>query len=480
NDKKMTALKVFSESLRFLKDDALKTINANKAGLPFAASDFTWVLTVPANCDESAKQFMREAAIQAGIITEGDDKKLVITLEPEAASVWCKKLPADGFITQNHIAKSLDQTPGTQYVIADCGGGTIDITVHKVLKGGALKELHKASGNDLRGRTVDRKFKKFLREIFFHGVWDEYEEKYPSEVQKMMYTFTNLKQVDEDVEIQCPDSLGELAEKKKDIEKFFESTEGASWDEGSIIISREKLITFFDEILQGITKSLREILNKNLNIGFILTVGGLAESQIVRELINEQFSEYKILCPARPQEAILRGAVLYPCVNIIVTFQLFQFMKGCLVGLRFAKCSFNSNPSWIFFNLKRPWKKHLPIAFVLQHTKLYSNYLAKYSCFPFPGFATDLLFCNYLRKRSLEELCFTHVMIRGVEEVISLKVLLHYTKRNKEHKVELKVKFGSTEMTATAADHKTKELIKTAYIFDTATLYSYKNNLWVK
>lgn len=49
-------------------------------------------------------------------------------------------------------------------------GGTIDITVHEVLHGGALKELHKASGNDLGGQTVDRKFKEFLREIFSHGV----------------------------------------------------------------------------------------------------------------------------------------------------------------------------------------------------------------------------------------------------------------------------------------------------------------------
>ncbi|XP_014833369.1 PREDICTED: heat shock 70 kDa protein 12A-like [Poecilia mexicana] len=320
NGEEMTALKVFSESLRFLKDDALKTISANNAGSPFTASNFTWVLTVPAICDESAKRFMKEAAIQAEIITEGYNK-LIFALEPEAASVWCKKLPADGFITQNHIAKSLDQTPGTQYLIVDCGGGTIDITVHKVVEGGALEELQKASGNDLRGRTVDRKFKKFLREIFSDGVWDEYELKYPNEVQRMMYEFTRLKQVDENVEIQCPDSLGELAEQKKDIEKFFESVEGALWDEGYIVISREKLKTFFDKILQGISQSIREILNKNLNIDFILTVGGLAESQIVRELINEEFSEeYKILCPARPQEAILRGAVLYPCGENVERF----------------------------------------------------------------------------------------------------------------------------------------------------------------
>ncbi|XP_032424336.1 heat shock 70 kDa protein 12A-like isoform X3 [Xiphophorus hellerii] len=310
NDKEMTALKVFSESLRFLKDDALKTINSKVPGQNFTPSDFTWVLTVPAIWDESAKQFMREAATQAGIVTEGTEDKLMIALEPEAASVWCKKLPSDGFITQNHNSGSLDQTPGTQYIIVDCGGGTIDITVHEVLEGGALKELHKASGNNIGGQTVERKFKKFLKDIFCDGVWDEYEENHPSEVQKIMYDFISVKHVDEDFEIQCTDNLGQIIEKKEDLETYFESVQGVSWDEGTIIISREKLRSFYDESLQGITKSLKEILKENQNIGYILIVGGFAESQILRQHINEQLSEeFKILCPVRPQEAILKGAV---------------------------------------------------------------------------------------------------------------------------------------------------------------------------
>lgn len=59
----MTALKVFTESLKYLKEDALRTISTTtkRELLP---SDFTWVLTVPAIWDSSAKQFMREAAIQ--------------------------------------------------------------------------------------------------------------------------------------------------------------------------------------------------------------------------------------------------------------------------------------------------------------------------------------------------------------------------------------------------------------------------------
>jgi len=116
-------------------------------------------------------------------------------------------------------------------------GGTIDITVHEVQGGGALKELDKASGNDQGGQNVDRKFKEFLKEIFCDGVWDEYEKKHPSEVQKIMYDFTIFKRKDDDVEFSCPYNLGQLAQKKKEIEKLFEPVQGATWNEGSIKIS---------------------------------------------------------------------------------------------------------------------------------------------------------------------------------------------------------------------------------------------------
>lgn len=64
NGKEMKALKVFTAALRYMKEDALNTISKNTAGRRFIASDFTWVLTVPAIWTPSAKQFMREAATQ--------------------------------------------------------------------------------------------------------------------------------------------------------------------------------------------------------------------------------------------------------------------------------------------------------------------------------------------------------------------------------------------------------------------------------
>ncbi|RXN15273.1 heat shock 70 kDa 12A-like protein [Labeo rohita] len=88
NGAQMKAMTVFSESLRFLKDHALSKIAENTSGKKFIASDATWVLTVPAIWKAAAKQFMREAATEAGLVTESDPERLLIALEPEAASVF--------------------------------------------------------------------------------------------------------------------------------------------------------------------------------------------------------------------------------------------------------------------------------------------------------------------------------------------------------------------------------------------------------
>ncbi|XP_014880888.1 heat shock 70 kDa protein 12A-like isoform X3 [Poecilia latipinna] len=111
NRKLMSTQKVFTEVLRFLKDDALKTIKDPEGG-EFTASDFTWVLTVPKSLTDFRKQFIIESAVQAGLVTDATKDKLMFVLESEAALTWCLKLQPDGFITQNHSRDSQDQPAG--------------------------------------------------------------------------------------------------------------------------------------------------------------------------------------------------------------------------------------------------------------------------------------------------------------------------------------------------------------------------------
>ena len=57
--------------------------------------DINWVLIVPAIRSDAAKQFMREAAAEAGI----PGSQLMLALEPEAASILCKHTPSERMVT---------------------------------------------------------------------------------------------------------------------------------------------------------------------------------------------------------------------------------------------------------------------------------------------------------------------------------------------------------------------------------------------
>ncbi|NXD49629.1 HS12B protein, partial [Corvus moneduloides] len=92
NGKVLPALTVFSKSLRYLKEHALNTIQEASFQTVYDQEEITWVLTVPAIWSAAAKQFMRLAAKEAGIISGMLSEKLIIALEPEAASLWCKQL----------------------------------------------------------------------------------------------------------------------------------------------------------------------------------------------------------------------------------------------------------------------------------------------------------------------------------------------------------------------------------------------------
>jgi len=56
----MNAMKVFSESIKYLKDHFVGEMESFK----LVETDIHWVLTVPAIWKDNAKQFMREAAQQ--------------------------------------------------------------------------------------------------------------------------------------------------------------------------------------------------------------------------------------------------------------------------------------------------------------------------------------------------------------------------------------------------------------------------------
>ncbi|KFM02609.1 Heat shock 70 kDa protein 12B, partial [Aptenodytes forsteri] len=120
NGKKMQALEVFAHALRFFKQHAVQELKDQCPSLP-ERDAIRWVITVPAIWKQPAKQFMREAAYKAGLVSPENPEQLLIALEPEAASIYCRKLrlhqlidlsckpPANGLAPDHSIDSSFRQ-----------------------------------------------------------------------------------------------------------------------------------------------------------------------------------------------------------------------------------------------------------------------------------------------------------------------------------------------------------------------------------
>ncbi|KAG9276847.1 heat shock 70 kDa protein 12A-like [Astyanax mexicanus] len=451
NGKKMRAIKVFSESLKFMKDHALKMIGQHSTGMKYVASDATWVLTVPAIWSPAAKQFMREAAVEAGLIRDYEPERLIVALEPEAASVWCKQLPSDGFV-EGDLGESekIEDLSEIQYMVVDCGGGTIDITVHEVMEGGLLKELHKVSGNNMGGQTVDKNFREFLRETLTEDVFDEFEEKHPTELYRLMCEFSTCKRSDSNAMVQCPPALVRIVG-EEEIEECFSGVSGAVWEDGSILLKKEKIEFFHEDSLRAIENQIREILKRpNLKIDYIFVVGGFALSPYVRNLVGEKFGEQcSVLCPVDAQGAVLKGAVTFSTQPNIIQSRISLYTYGIAISVRFDKNKHQGRSSFVNSEGVKFCRGCLN-SFVKKDESIRFDEVRDYSFSPVEKDQTAINFKFY----RTESKTVQYVDEEGVEECGLIRVKLPTDKKLLDQSVRLEIRFGFTEMMATITDRK--------------------------
>jgi len=153
NGKTLPLMKVIAATLRFVKDDAMENINKNQP-LNIKAEECKWVVTVPAIWSDGAKGFMRRAAFEAGLVTSENSSKLILALEPEAACIASEK-------------DVMHLQAGHRFMILDCGGGTVDITMHQAASVSPLKldEIETPSGGPWGSTKVDASFSAFVSDL---------------------------------------------------------------------------------------------------------------------------------------------------------------------------------------------------------------------------------------------------------------------------------------------------------------------------
>ncbi|CAB4494375.1 unnamed protein product [Rhizophagus irregularis] len=81
-----------------------------------------FVLTIPAEWPPHTTKVMRECVYKAGLLTSLSSQQLEFTTEPEAAALHCLS-----------VIKEHNLQPNDSFLVADCGGGTVDLTLRKLL-----------------------------------------------------------------------------------------------------------------------------------------------------------------------------------------------------------------------------------------------------------------------------------------------------------------------------------------------------------
>ncbi|KAG9271764.1 heat shock 70 kDa protein 12A-like [Astyanax mexicanus] len=445
NGKQMRAMKVFSESLRFMKDHALEMIRKHTSRVKYSASDATWILMVPATWSAAAKQFMREAATEAGLVKGSEPDRLIIALEHEAASVWCRQLPSEGFMKEDLIeAEAIKEVPGTKYMVVDCGGVNINITVHEVMEGGHLKELNWATKIFEDGKSVDKHFKEYLRKKLSKKMCDGLEEKHPSDLQKLMYDYNG--------DMKFLSNLEQLVRK---VEDKGASSRGSAVTQGRIIQIGDKLKLLHDKRIKIIESQIREILTDcKLNINYMVLVGGFALSPYVNSLLRERFEgRCKVLCPVDAQMAVLRGAVTFGMRQNVVESRISRYSYGVRIVEEFDQTRHRDKRKCV----TKEVKGYCNVCFHCLVKKDESVSFDKVSEFNFTLIERDqkpvqlILYCTENKSARL-------VDERGMVKIGSLTVSMPENKAGRPRLVKLQVKVGCPEMQATVIDVNTGEI----------------------
>nr|XP_033799611.1 heat shock 70 kDa protein 12A [Geotrypetes seraphini] len=384
NGKKVKALDIFAYALQFFKEQALKELS-DQAGSEFETSDVRWVITVPAIWKQPAKQFMRQAAYKAGMATPENPEQLIIALEPEGASIYCRKLrlhqmidmsskaaingysPADTTAAKEHVRRNRQSRTflvenvigelwseleeGDRYVVVDCGGGTVDLTVHQIrLPEGHLKELYKASGGPYGALGVDYEFEKLLCKIFGEDFIEQFKIKRPAAWVDLMIAFESRKRAaapdrTNPLNITLPFSFIDYYKKFRghSVEHALRKSnvDFVKWSsQGMLRMNPDAMNALFKPTIDHIIQHLSDLFQKPevAGVKFLFLVGGFAESPLLQQAVQNAFGDKcRVIIPHDVGLTILKGAVLFGLDPAVIKVRRSPFTYGVGVLNRYVE-----------------------------------------------------------------------------------------------------------------------------------------------
>ncbi|KAF9028090.1 hypothetical protein BGZ52_000482 [Haplosporangium bisporale] len=256
----------------------------------------SYCLSVPAMWTDNAKALMRQAALQAGMISPLDPPhRLLLISEPEAAALYCEK-KCDQFSIGH----------GQRFMICDAGGGTVDLIVFEVAvgpQGRTLREVTRGSGHSCGSIFLDERMEALLRGRF--SKWQEKGLTAANWVQLMDTFIHNVKPLFDGVEdqyITMPAIPGRADLTDYDI----------GLEDGVLTVTAEEMRReVFDPVVNDVLRLIQHQLQQtNYQCHAIFLVGGFGSSGYLQKRVQDEFGARvpMIGVPPRAELAVVRGA----------------------------------------------------------------------------------------------------------------------------------------------------------------------------
>lgn len=371
--------------------------------------------------------------------------------------------------------RAIDIQVGTRYMVADCGGGTIDLTVHELECGGYLKELHRASGGPWGSTSIDQQFELLLGDIFGRDFIFNYKYKNPIGWIELMVGFEARKRSASTskhtpINILLPFSFIEQFKKfsHQTVEQAIENhhhtvCKDISWSsQGMLRLHPQAVLALFNPPITTIIHDITAILQKPelMGIAYLFIVGGFAESQVLQDRIHKAVqSEIKspphIIVPEDTSLTTLKGAVMYGLNPTIIRVRRSAMTYGVGILNKFIpgvhpeeKKVTKGGEAWCTDLFDTYVFVDQPIAYGDTVTRSYTPAQNNLRSTIITICASENEFVHYITDPGVKKVGELHLLLPGT------------TAKTQPRELRLTMMFGNTEITILATDQSSGQTAK--------------------
>ena len=392
---------------------------------------------------------------------------LSLALEPEVAAVHCKK------VAKERNAKCANSK---SYMIVDIGGGTVDITAHRVDSTGAIDVVLPPTGNDCGGTQVNRNFEKFLGLLVddpkFNTFYPEDDEMKAAAHRAVLdkivnETFEDHKQYfgnnfhqesSESVVLQLPHKfMRTYSHTLENIEKLKLNRFNCQIEDNELEIPYEKMEQFFMPVVEGIMKCLikcfAELEYKHVQIDTVFLVGGFGGCKYLHYKIQERLQQRHLLEPTSVfrtdshELAIVLGAIEFQRNPSLIQSRKVDATYGASCIQSFHQGKHDQRYQFTDDDGKHKCR-HLFTPFVHKGDTVVANEVLQLTFTP--TYHKQRNMCIQIYSSDKRDIWYT--CQPGVQLVASLTVEMPNDEGDKKREVKLTVDFTRTEIQIQAYD----------------------------